>query len=321
MDINISSPDSYHTNIYTEQVNEYIKHSKADNTLRAYRFDWSDFVSWCDENGLESLCASPETVCGYLIDLVDNRGYKTSTLQRRLISIRKAHVIAGYDDVTKHSLVKETLAGIRRVHGAAQTGKTPAITQDIRMMVNNLPENLKGCRDRVLILTGFAGSFRRSELVSLDFEDLEFVAEGLIINLRKSKTDQEGKGRKIGIPYGSRLETCPVRNMQKWLERSEIKEGPLFCRINKYDKMIEGKRLCDKSVALIVKRCAEAAGLNPNIYSGHSLRSGFATSAAMNGASLYDIMRQTGHLSETMVRKYIRDGNLFNNNAVTSVGL
>lgn len=301
------------------KVQDYIHNSKAANTIKAYSSDWAHFIAWCDGHNLQSLPANPDTVTAYLVDLVD-REFKTATIERRLVSISKAHTIAGYDDITKNPLVRETWKGIRRTIGTAQEGKAPAVTQDIKAMLATLPDSLLGIRDRALLLLGFAGGFRRSELVSLDIDDLQFIREGLVVNLRKSKTDQESAGRRIGIPYGSCCESCPVRSLQAWLEESGINEGPLFRSVNRHGNLQEG-RLSDKAVALIVKRCAESAGLDATKYSGHSLRAGMATSAAAAGVSERAIMRQTGHRSEQMVRKYIREGSLFTGNAAANLGL
>lgn len=300
------------------KANEYIAHAKAHNTLEAYRKDFTDFCTFCNNNGLEALPASPETVTVYLVSLADN--HKVSTLERRIASISQAHQAAGYATPTSDIQIRVLMQGIRRTKGTAQEGKAPAVTADIKAMVNTLSDNLLGIRDRALLLVGFAGGFRRSELVSLDVEDLNFTREGLIINIRHSKTDQEGKGRKVGIPYGSNCNTCPVRSLQLWLEESGITSGPVFRSVNRHGNLQEG-RLSDKGVAIIIKRCAEAAGLDASKYSGHSLRAGLATSAAMNGASERAIMNQTGHKSVNMVRRYIREGSLFNENAAASVGL
>ncbi|HWQ74249.1 MAG TPA: site-specific integrase [Syntrophomonas sp.] len=316
-DISLASDNGLE--IIAGRVQEYIDKAKAENTLKAYRSDWADFAGWCGSHSLQPIPAFPETVAAYLADLA-GRGYKAATIERRLISISKAHTSAGHDDVTKTALVKEVWAGIKRTIGTAQEGKAPAVTADIKAMVSALPDNLLGVRDQALLLVGFAGAFRRSELVNIDVEDLEFKREGIVVTLRHSKTDQEGKGRKVGIPYGSYCDTCPVRSLQTWLEQSGITSGPVFRSINRHGNLQEG-RLSDKAVALIVKRCAEAAGLDASQYSGHSLRAGLATSAAMNGVSERAIMNQTGHHSQAMVRRYIREGSLFNDNAAAGVGL
>lgn len=303
---------------FREEAMEYIANSKAFNTVRSYRSDWKDFVRWCEKNGFEYLPATAETVACYLMDLA--KRCKVSTLQRRLSAISQAHKQAGFAGIsTREEPLHSVWEGIRRTKGTAQKGKAPVLIDDIRAMVNTLPDTLLGIRDRALLLVGFAGAFRRSELVSLDVEDVEFTREGLIVHLRRSKTDQEGQGRDIGIPYGSNPLTCPVRALQDWLEASGITSGPLF-RAVQHGKVQSG-RLSDKAVALVVKRYAEAAGLDASRYAGHSLRAGLATTAAMAGVSERAIMAQTGHKSVTMVRRYIRQGSLFTENAAASIGL
>lgn len=298
---------------------EYIQQAKAGNTLKGYKTDFNDFVSWCMSLNLSPLPAEPETVANYLTTLVEN-GRKVSTLTRRVSAISQAHQAAGYDSPTHSLIVRSVMAGIRRVKGTAQKGKAPVLTNDIRLMVEALPENLLGIRDRALLLVGFAGAFRRSELVGLDVEDLTFTREGLKVIIRKSKTDQEGQGIEKGIAYGSHPETCPVRALQDWLEVTGITTGPVFHSINRHGR-IQPARLSDKAVALVVKRQAKTVGLNPQDYAGHSLRAGLATAAAQAGANERVIMKQTGHKSTQMVRKYIRMGTLFQENASAMVGL
>jgi len=187
-------------------------------------------------------------------------------------------------------------------------------------MVVCLPERLLGIRDKALLLIGFAGGFRRSELVALDVEDLEFCPEGLVINVRRSKTDQEGEGRKVGIPWGQHTITCPVKALQSWLHEGNITEGAIFRPLTRH-KQILSSRLTAQSVAKVVKRCAKSAGLDPNLYSGHSLRAGLVTSAAMADVSENIIMRQTGHRSSETLRSYIREGDLFQKNVLPWLGL
>lgn len=297
---------------------EYMTAAKSSNTIKAYRKDWDNFCQFCEEAGLQSLPTDNNTVVSYLTVQAEN--HKVSTLERRIASISQAHQAAGYPTPTSDMQVRVLMQGIRRTNGTAQNQKAPAVSSDIKAMVATLPDNLLGIRDRALILVGFAGGFRRSELVSLDFEDLDFKREGLIVNIRKSKTDQEQQGRKVGIPYGSNYDTCPVRSVQNWIEQSGLTSGPLFRSVNRHGNIQEG-RLSDKAVSLIVKKYAQSAGLDASKYSGHSLRSGMATSAAMNGVSERAIMRQTGHKSEAMVRKYIREGSLFQGNAAAQLGL
>jgi len=179
---------------------------------------------------------------------------------------------------------------------------------------------LIGTRDRALILLGFAGAFRRSELVGLDASDCIFGRDGLTVTLRRSKTDQDGAGRKIGIPYGANPDTCPVRNLQDWIEQAGIVGGVLFRPLNRRGQLRPG-RLSGIDVARVVKKLAQRAGLNPALYAGHSLRAGHATAAAIAGASERSIMNQTGHRSVQMVRRYIRDGSLFRENSAGKLGL
>jgi site-specific recombinase XerD len=301
-----------------DRASEFMHQSKGKNTIRAYRADWAHFTVWCQSHGQASLPATPETVALYVTDLSST--HKPSTITRRISAISQAHQIAGLETPTGSAKVRLVMAGIRRSMGTAQKGKTPILVDDLRRMLAGLPGNLLGVRDRVLLLIGFCGAFRRSELVALDAADVSVTREGLVVTIRRSKTDQEGEGRKIGIPYASHLETCPVRSLQDWLEKSGITEGPLFRPIDRFGRMASA-RLSAAAVADIVKRYAAAVGLDATEFAGHSLRSGLATSAAAAGASERSIMRQTGHRSEKMVRRYIKDGSLFRENAVAAVGL
>ena len=297
---------------------DLMREAKARNTIRSYRADWCAFESWCIEHDRSSLPASPDTLVLYLTDAV-RAGLKVSTLQRRQSAISQAHQAAGLETPTAAYMVRTLMAGIRRERGTAPGYKTAAVTEILRAMVAGLTDKPIGCRDRALLLLGFSGAFRRSELVSLDIPDLEFAKDGFTVTLRRSKTDQEQAGRRIGIPYGSNLLTCPVRAMEVWLSQVGM-SGPLFRAVNRGGR-ISDLRLCDKAVALIIKRRAVAAGLNPANYAGHSLRSGLATSAAAAGVSERAIMAQTGHTSLTIVRRYIREGSLFRENAAAAVGL
>lgn len=298
---------------------DYAANSKSANTIKAYQNDWQDFTAWCAEQGLQALPATLETVALYVT--VRAATLKVSTLDRRLGAISQAHKAAEHPPIsTRLEPLHSVWQGIKRTKGAVQKGKAPATTDDIRVMVDRLADSLLGIRDRALLLIGFAGAFRRSELVALDVDHIQVTKEGLVITLERSKTDQEGQGRKIGIPYGSNPATCPVRAFQAWLEASSIKEGALFRSVNRHGQLQDG-RLSDKAVALVVKRCAEAAGLDASKYAGHSLRAGLATSAAAAGVSERAIMAQTGHKSVNMVRRYIREGSLFRENAAGGVGL
>jgi integrase len=301
-----------------EQAREFARHSKAENTLRGYRADWRDFCGWCESHALSPLPAAPETVTVYIAACAGR--LKVGTIQRRLNAIAEAHKATGLDSPTMAGIVRNTLKGIRRTLGAAARPKAPTLTDDIRAMVDAADAGLIGARDRALILLGFAGAFRRSELVGLDIADCVFGKDGLTITLRRSKTDQDGAGRKIGIPYGSNPETCPVRTVQSWLEHAGADPGPLFRSINRHGQVFAG-RLSGIDVARVVKKLAERAGLDATAYAGHSLRAGHATSAAIAGASERSIMNQTGHRSVQMVRRYIRDGSLFRENSAGKLGL
>ena len=312
------SPREIALNDLEDEARRYLSASRSANTERAYRSDWRGFTNWCTTHGLTSLPAEPTTVVLYLTDMA--RTAKTATIQRRLSSISVAHQAAGLATPTADILVRSAWSGIRRTNGTAQTAKTALLTDHIRAMIATLPDNLLGIRDACLLLLGFSSAMRRSELVALDVADVADTNDGLIVTVRKSKTDQEGGGREIGIPYGANPTTCPVRVLRAWLEASRIEDGPLFRPINRHGQL-GGKRLSGQAVALVVKRTAEAAGLDPNLVAGHSLRSGMATSAARAGATEAEIMNQTGHRSLPVLRRYIRRGSLFTGNAAGKLGL
>jgi integrase len=301
-----------------EKAKEYAGQSRAENTKRAYSSDWRRFGEWCEAQGLEALPASPMTVIAYITSMAER--YKVATLQRHLVSISQAHEMNGHPSPVKNKNVRTVMEGIRRAKGSAQDRKAPVLVEDLRRMVEALPATVQGKRDRAMLLIGFAGAFRRSELVALDVGDVEVTRDGLVVTVRRSKTDQEGQGRKVGIPYGSNPATCPVRALQDWLEASEITAGPLFRPVDKGGKVLD-RRASHRAVARLVKRLARAAGLDPRRFSGHSLRAGFATQAAMNAASDRSIMKQTGHRSRAMVDRYVRDGSLFRDNAAARLGL
>jgi site-specific recombinase XerD len=302
----------------TERAREFIQASKAESTLRGYRADWREFYTWCEDQHICPLPASPEAVAAYIADCAAR--LKVGSIQRRLNAIAEAHKAMGIDSPTHHAMVVNTIKGIRRTRGTAPVQKAPALTDDIRAMVDVTDAGLIGARDRALILLGFASALRRSELVGLDVDDCVFGKDGFTIVLRRSKTDQIGAGRKIGIPYGANPETCPVRVLQSWMELGAISTGPLFRSISRHGHVQPG-RLSGIDVARVVKKLATRAGLDPAKYAGHSLRAGHATSAAIAGASERSIMNQTGHRSVQMVRRYIRDGSLFRENSAGKLGL
>ncbi len=306
--------------ILEDQAEAFVRAAKAPSTLRAYRSDWGHFQRWCAQHTLCPLPASPETVALYLTALAAT--HRPATLTRRLTAITKAHAIALYSSpaTMQRPAVSETLKGIRRTLGTAQATKAPLLTADVRRMVEALPDTVAGRRDRALLLLGFAGGFRRSELAALDLGDVLPTDDGLVVKLRRSKTDPEGKGRDVGIPYGSTPSTCPVRALTAWMTAANISEGALFRGVDRHGR-VGAVHLHKDSVGLVVKRAAATAGLDPAKYAGHSLRAGLATQAYLNGAGELAIMRQTGHRSLQMVRRYIRDGSLFRENPASKLGL
>lgn len=300
------------------RANEYIADSVADNTKRGYSSDFHQFTIWCQSNSISPLPASPECVASYFSAMADD-GKKPSTIDRARAAIKMAHETAGASDPTGHRSVKQTLKGIRRKLGVAQDKKAPILANDIKAMVSTLPNNTIGLRDRALILIGFAGAFRRSEVAGLTVTDIQSTSEGIKIFLSRSKTDQEGGGRYVGITRGSNPDTCPVRALQSWIDAAGITSGAIFRRVDRHGNIKEA--ITPQSVALVVKRAAAAAGLDPAVYSGHSLRAGLVTQAAINGATESNIMRQTGHKSSDTVKGYIRIANLFKDNVSGIVGL
>jgi site-specific recombinase XerD len=287
------------------------KSAKAAATRRAYGSDWRIFGEWCQSRGLAALPAAPEAVAAFLNAEAD-RGVKPSTITRRAAAIRYAHKAAGYEPPTGHEAVRLTMAGIRRDLGTAPNKKRPATADKLVAMAAAGDGSLIGLRDRAVLLIGFAGAFRRSELAALDVADIQEVAEGLRITVRKSKTDQEGKGFVKALPRGSIA--CPVEALKAWLAAGGITEGPVFRPINRHGK-VRPQRLTDHSIAAIVKARAARLGLDPAQFAGHSLRSGFVTSAAQRGASLFKLMDVTGHKSVDTLRGYVRDAELFKDHA------
>ena len=300
-----------------------LKNSKANNTIRAYKSDFADFSLFCVQNGFKSLPSEPKIVSLYLTQL-STKNIKMSTLKRRLVSIGVIHRLKGHYLDTKHPSIIENMMGIKRRKGSIQKGKKPLLINDLKLLINAIDEakeeEIKKFRDRSIILIGFSGGFRRNEIVSLDYDDLDFVTEGLKINLKRSKTDQFGAGLIKGLPYFDNPQYCPVLSLQKWINISKINAGPLFRRFSKGSKLTD-KRLTDQTVAHLIKKYLKLSGIESKNYSGHSLRSGFATSAAESGAEERSIMAMTGHKSTEMVRRYIKEANLFKNNALNKIKL
>ena len=298
-----------------------LKSSKAINTVRAYKSDFNDFGLFCAKNGLTNLPTDPKIVSLYLTYL-SSKDVKISTIKRRLVSIGVIHRMKGHYLDTKHPVIIENLMGIKRRKGVNQKSKKPLLINNLKQIVDvinqEIAPEIKKLRNKTLLLIGFSGGFRRNELVSLNFEDIEFVFEGVKITLKKSKTDQFGEGFVKAIPHFENSIYCPVTSLKRWINFSKIKKGPIFTRFSKGSKITK-ERLTDQSVALIIKEYLVKVGIDSKHYSGHSLRSGFATSAAEAGAEERSIMAITGHKSTEMVRRYIKEANLFNNNALNKI--
>tara|TARA_B100000767_G_C19759449_1_gene534498 strand:- start:1804 stop:2760 length:957 start_codon:yes stop_codon:yes gene_type:complete len=298
-----------------------LQNSKAINTIRAYKSDFNDFSLFCSKNGFKLLPSNPNIVSLYLTHL-STKNAKMSTLKRRLVSIGVVHKLKGHYLDTKHPSIIENIMGIKRRKGSNQKSKKPILINSLKQIINVIDnqnkQEIKKYRDRTIILIGFSGGFRRNEIVSLNYDDLDFVPEGLKINIRRSKTDQFGEGSVKALPYFDSSQYCPVISLQKWIEVSKINSGPLFRRFTKGLNLSEN-RLTNQTVALLIKEYLMLAGIDSKNYSGHSLRSGFATSAAESGADERSIMAMTGHKTTQMVRRYIKDGNIFKNNALNKI--
>ncbi len=293
----------------SDTTREYIRAARAQNTLRAYRLDLADFQAWGG-----TIPSAPETVAEYLAARAGD--LKPSTLERRLAAIRFAHEVAGYESPTESALVKEVMRGIRRAKGTAPRRARPVLFEDlVAMLAGCRGDGLKGLRDAALLSFGLALGARCSELLALTVEDLEETPEGLRVTIRRSKTDQEGKGRVVAVPYGNRV--CPVRALKAWLEAAGITSGPIFRSVDRHGNV--GRRLTLQAVGKILKARAEAAGLEPARYSTHSLRAGLVTEAARRGVPLDKIMAQTGHRAADTVMRYIRDAKLFEQNAAAAI--
>ena len=280
-----------------------LKNSKANNTLRAYQSDFKDFSYFCVKNGFQSMPTQPKIIALYITNL--SKSSKFSTLKRRIASISVIHKLKGHYLDTKHPIIMENLHGIKRALGTRQKPKKPILINDLKLIIKVIDK--EKVRDKAIILIGFAGGFRRSELVNIEFEDIEFVPEGVKILVKKSKTDQSGEGILKAIPYFDNEEFCPVRTLKEYINKVKgINKSRIF-------------EISDKSVALIIKKYANKAGLDSSKYAGHSLRSGFATTAAEFGAEERNIMAMTGHKTTQMVRRYIHEANLFKNNALNKI--
>jgi integrase len=284
----------------------FIQNSIAENSRRAYLSDLREF-----EKAGYSVPATPDEVAQYLA--VSASSLSVATLVRRLASLSKTHDARGLPNPTQSPLVRATLRGIKRTYGCAQRQAKALCRDDLLQVLDATGDSVKDLRDRALLLVGFAGALRRSELVGLNVEDLEHAREGLILHLRRSKTDQEAQGQNIGIPR-ARGRWCPVAALTNWLQVSAIGSGPVFRPLDRAGRVGEA-RLSGDAVAVIVRERVEAVGLDASGYSGHSLRAGLATSAAQAGVPMWKIRTQTRHASDAMVARYVRDGGLFSQNA------
>ena len=300
-----------------DRARSYEASSKSANTWRAYRSDLRHFGAWCQRRGLSALPAEPDTVRLYLVDHAGRLA--VSTLRRRLSAIAEAHQAAQLPNPTGSPVVRFAWEGMRRTHGSAPRAKEAAVTEVVAAMVTPLGPTLLDTRDRALLLLGFAGALRRSELSALDVADIAETGDGLRVNVGRSKTDQEGQGAVIGVAYGSNPPTCPVRAWRSWVEAAGIEDGPAFRRLR--NRRVSAERLSGDGIARMVKRRAKAAGLAPELFSGHSLRSGFATTAARAGVAEHKIMRQGRWTTSQAMRGYIQEGELFVDNPSAKLGL
>jgi len=317
----VLSSEGEDANFMEEQDSRsYARNGKARNTERAYASDWKDFEKFCARRNKATLPSDPDDVALYLRNLAQKRKLKITTVARRLASIAETHKAGGYKSPSDEWVVKNTLKRLRRELGEPAKGKSPLVTADIARIMSIVPETLVGDRDRALLLLGFAGAMRRHELVSIDLKDLALAPEGLVVAILKGKTDQTRQGRKIGIPYGKNILTCPVRAVLKWIESAHLMDGPLFRSINKHGH-IGMNPLSDQVVATIVKTYARRIGKYSSRFSGHSLRVGFVTSAVIAGVPERVIQNQTGHKSVLVLRRYIRDASIFRFNAAAKIGL
>jgi len=296
------------------RVRHYVENGRSPNTTRAYRGDATLFVKWCKANNHEPLPASPEAVATYIAERAD-AGLRASTLQRNLAAIAKAHELAGFPSPTRDPLVKATMSGVRRVLGTRAKGRKPLLIEDLLKVVVGIPTHTRGLRDRAVLLVGFAGAFRRSEVAALKVKNVTFTERGALVLIEKSKTDQESAGRHVAIPFAKKhVEMCPVKAVQAWIERLKPPDGntPLFTHVKDNHALYDG--LTPQTVKDIVKRYAKRAGYDVTEFAGHSLRAGYVTSAYEHGARDADIQGVTGHTDIRMVHRYIRTPDLFARN-------
>lgn len=302
-----------------ENAQNFLKTTIADSTKQIYARDWKGFVRWCNKLGLSSMPSTPDVVACYFTSLA-MKEFRITTIRRHCAAIASAHREAGYPTPTTHPAIKELFRGMTRRIGSPAKPVDALLSEDIVRMTATLPDTFLGRRDKAIILIGFAGAFRRSEIVGLNVEDVTFRDEGIVVLLSHSKTDQVGEGRLVGIPRGKNPDTCPVIALQRWLEISAISEGPIFKGLDRYNNFVS-ERLSKRAISIIIKRAAKSAGLDPERYSGHSLRSGHCTQASRAGVAESVIARQTGHKSFGSLKRYIRLGRIFEENSADALGL
>jgi site-specific recombinase XerD len=310
----------------TRDARAYAERSRSANTRRSYAQNWAHFQVWCELRGATAMPAAVDALTLYIADLAGRTkptggfAYSVGTIQRRLVAIAQAHAAKEEASPTKSETVRRVWAGIRRTRGVVEVQKAAIRTDHIRLIADVLSDDIRGVRDRAMLLVGYAGAFRRSELVGLDLADVEFQAEGAVVTLRRSKTDQEGVGMRKVIPFGSNPATCPVRSLTAWIAAAAVTEGALFLSVDRQGRLTRS-RASDRAVARAVKRYAAAIGLDPTQFSGHSLRAGFVTEADANGARNSDLKKQTGHRSDRMLDRYKRDNDLWRHPAAALLGL
>jgi site-specific recombinase XerD len=307
--IHLSEPNTRQAG-HSETVARYLTASTSNNTRKAYQTDLEHFLAWGG-----TIPANPEMVAEYIAAYAEELA--VSTLTRRLAAISKTHSLQGHESPTKSDLVRAVMKGIKRTHGKPALQKVPVLKADVVAMVEGLGASLKDVRDKALLLIGFAGGFRRSELVGLKCTDIEWKQEGIVLTLRRSKCDQDGRGRQVAVPYATGS-ICPVNALRDWLDAAGIVYGPLFRAVDRYGN-VSARHLSPEVVALVVKERAVAVGMDASRFSGHSLRAGMVTSAANAGVDTWKIRRQTGHTSEATLQRYIRSGEQFAENVVNSI--
>lgn len=305
--------------ILDDKVRENLEHLESSSTKKAHASDWEHFSNWCSRWALRPCPADPVTVARYISDLA-SAGFAASTISRRLATISVFHDRHDFDSPTASVAVRSVMKGIRNRIGTATKQKKPIQAIHIRQIPDVLPEGIKSVRDLALILVGYCGAFRRSELVALDVSDLEFVPQGVQVVLRRSKTDQVAEGRRIDISYASREKYCPVHALKRWLEVAEIQDGPVFRGVDRHGH-VSDRRLNDRAVAEVIKEIAKKIGLDPEKVGGHSLRAGFVTDSLDKGIPTPVIKRYSGHKSDTMLAVYYRKSQLFDVNVTSTLGL